>query len=322
MFTRTSKLLEETKHYLKHVVDLKDRNNAENLLAKVLDILKHAPPKLRGKNAQDATALQEELELARLTYEQEFAQLEADDVEDEQFATDRSLLTHHAAQSGHGFDLDIGVAVEVQLDQDSLFTYLGLQRAKHLPFTNQHRHIKPYLVWTANLPVNQISLKIREALAPDFEPLSLRWHQLVGICAAIRMLSKSATGGILFADDVGIGKTSQTLGILALMMHRACLEQQKPSAVFGALAGLPVSVGPHVIVAPNSLINNWKAEGMMWLNVQVSFTVYQGSLEVRRKLLASQWNNSSIPAYHRVILIPTSVSLTCFFDNLCPLWLW
>lgn len=309
-----SKLLADIKCGLGHTALPDLHAIAEPVLAQVVVILQEAPTKSAGKEMRNAAALQEEMKLAWLTYQEEFAGPEADhqqDIEDERFATDRSLLSHHAAQSGDGFASDMGVAHEVQLDCPALMARLGLRGKQSLPFMNLHRHIKPYLVWTDRLPANQISAMIREGQSPDFEPLSLRWHQLVGICAAVQMLSKPATGGILFADDVGIGKTSQTMGILAMMMHRAHMEQQS-GAVTGPLASLPISVGPHIIVAPNSLINNWKAEGMMWLNVQVSFHVYEGSLEVRRKLLApgSKWDKSTTAVYHRVLLVPTSVSQT------------
>lgn len=318
LFSRMSHLLANVKCELGHTALPDLQADADAVLAQVVQILQDAPTKSVDKSVQNMVALQEEMELAWLTYQDEFAQPEADhqqDVEDERFATDCSLLSHHAAQSGEGFASDMGVAHEIQLDHDALMACLGLRGKQSLPFMNLHRHIKPYLVWTDRLPADQISAMIRQAQPPDFTLLALRWHQLVGICAAVRMLSKTGAGGILFADDVGIGKTSQTMGILALMMHRAHMAQQ-PTAPSGPLAGLPISVGPHIIVAPNSLINNWKAEGMMWLNVQVNFFVYEGSLEVRRRLLApgSKWDQLTMAAYHRIILVPTSVSDTSYCE--------
>ncbi|KAG6903164.1 hypothetical protein DXG01_000613, partial [Tephrocybe rancida] len=52
-------------------------------------------------------------------------------------------------------------------------------------------------------------------------PLRLHWHQLAGISAVIRMLffpdPTKSCGGALITDDVGLGKTFQAAGTIALL---------------------------------------------------------------------------------------------------------
>jgi SNF2 family DNA or RNA helicase len=125
------------------------------------------------------------------------------------------------------------------------------------------------------------------------------------------MLSSPGKGGVLIADDTGIGKTSQTFGVLAMMMHRAEMAGMNARKHMGLLEGLPCSTGPHIIVAPSSLIDNWRAEGMMWFNITVRFFVYEGSSEVWQQLLApgSSFHQNEIKPYQKVILVSSSVSI-------------
>jgi SNF2 family DNA or RNA helicase len=255
------------------------------------------------------------MNLARLSYLQEFGTLEKsaeDDQRDDHFATARDLFTHEISHSGCTFNSDLGVDEESRLSTEGLMTQLGLRGKKALPFMNTKRSLRPYLVWTAGLPPSKVQQMIFNGKAPDYQPLLLRWHQLAGIASAVRMLSSPAQGGVLIADDTGIGKTSQTFGILAMMMHRAELAGMNAHKQVKQLEGLPCSAGPHIIVAPSSLIDNWRAEGMMWFNITVRFFVYEGSSEVRRQLLkpGSSFQQSDIKPYQKVILVSSSVSRT------------
>lgn len=260
-------------------------------------------------------AFVEEVNLARLSYLQEFGSLEVNDSDDEiedHFASTRDLLAHGISHSGNTFSTDLGVSEEIGLSTEELMARLGLRGKPSLPFMNLQRHIRPYLVWTAGLPPSKVHQMICNAKAPDYIPLSLRWHQLAGVASLVRLLSSTQRGGVLIADDTGIGKTSQSFGFLAMMMHHA--EIHNLSGAHGKLAGLPVSTGPHVIVAPNSLIDNWRAEGMMWLDISVAFFVYEGSLDVRKQLLGlgSRFEKSKFKAYKKIILVPSSVSWIAF----------
>lgn len=63
------------------------------------------------------------------------------------------------------------------------------------------------------------------------EKFSLQWHQLCGIHAALRMILIPTPDdihcpGVLFANDVGLGKTIQTAGIIAILAG-ICVQQER-----------------------------------------------------------------------------------------------
>ena len=74
--------------------------------------------------------------------------------------------------------------------------------------------------------------------------VSLKDHQLTGVAWLQHLwgLSPTACRGALLADDMGLGKTIQLLTFIA---H--CLEQDP-------------GIDPFLIVAPVSLLENWKEE--------------------------------------------------------------
>jgi hypothetical protein len=59
---------------------------------------------------------------------------------------------------------------------------------------------------------------------PDMQPLSLLWHQRVGIASIVEKIwQKDITNtvpGILLADEVGVGKTAQVMGSIAFMIDQ------------------------------------------------------------------------------------------------------
>lgn len=325
LFTRLSLLSGALKRELTHTGEPEDRAAAQALFENVQTILASQPNFRRRRGDQlcllDAGLL-EEINLARLDYQQQFGSLAIDSVEDEvddHFATNRDLVAHQISHAGNVFSSDLGVSDESQLSTEQLMNRLGLKEKTSLPFMNLQRNIKPYLVWTAGLPASKIQQMITKGRAPSYKPLGLRWHQLAGIVSAVRMLSFPKRGGILIADDTGIGKTSQTFGLLAMMMHRAEHHILTNGSYAGPLCGLPICSGPHIIVAPSSLIDNWRAEGMMWLNVTVEFFVYEGSIDVRSRLLApaSRFDVSVTKLHQRIILVSSSVSLCCKVLRIC-----
>jgi SNF2 family DNA or RNA helicase len=320
IFTRLSLLSGVLKRELSHTGDPSVHEVSQTLFDRVKAILTHHShaKRQRGAALENDTALAEEVNLARLSYQQEFGSLQNsnsdDDELEEHFATGHNLVAHYISRSAHTLSSDLGVSTESALSTNQLMSQLGLRDKSALPFMNRKRNTKPYAVWTAGLPTSKIHEMIRKGGAPNYIALALRWHQLAGVAAAVRMLSLGR-GGVLFADDTGIGKTSQTYGVLAIMMHRAEIHSQGSDASVGPLARLPVSNGPHVIVAPTSLIDNWKAEGIMWLDVTVEFFVYEGSATARREFFApgSKFDRSTINMHQRIILVSTSVLLLLMF---------
>jgi hypothetical protein len=272
---------------------------------------------VRKGKGRDDTERHLEIEAAYERYIQEFGNTDncADDHddEDEWFATGQDLMASRM-DARSTFAGDLGVDDEAQRSWEYLMRSLGLNGKSSLPLMNTVRHSDPYLVWTSGLTPTEISSKIRESNAagsppPNWKPLSLRWHQLVGISAAVRLLSQKGQGGILIADKVGLGKTSQTLGVIALLVHRADTFN-RGLEVPGRLGKLPVGTGPHVIVMSPSLIDNWKVEAMMWLNICIEVFIYTGSESVRAKIFApgSAWDKSTTPMFRRLILASSAVT--------------
>jgi hypothetical protein len=65
---------------------------------------------------------------------------------------------------------------------------------------------------------------------PDMDELRLLWHQLCGIAAIVdRVWTGEETPGVhgvLLADDVGVGKTAQVMGVIAFLQLVFKLEEQ------------------------------------------------------------------------------------------------
>lgn len=109
---------------------------------------------------------------------------------------------------------DLGVEIESTLSYVDLTRNLGFFNGNPLLF-NSHRHIGGLTPWddpTAFEGADQDDA---------FVPFSLRWHQLAGVHAILRRLfSKNSTPGnlgVLIADEVGLGKTFQSLAIIATL---------------------------------------------------------------------------------------------------------
>ncbi|ESQ33096.1 hypothetical protein EUTSA_v10003689mg [Eutrema salsugineum] len=86
----------------------------------------------------------------------------------------------------------------------------------------------------------------------DFQPI-LKPYQLVGVNFLLLLYKKGIEGAIL-ADEMGLGKTIQAITYLTLLNH------------------LNNDPGPHLIVCPASVLENWERELRKWCP---SFTVLQ-----------------------------------------------
>ncbi|CAM6084937.1 unnamed protein product [Calypogeia fissa] len=73
----------------------------------------------------------------------------------------------------------------------------------------------------------------------------LKPYQLVGV-NFMMLLSRKKVGGAILADEMGLGKTVQAVAFLALLKH------------------LDNDPGPHMIVCPASLLENWQRELQKW----------------------------------------------------------
>ncbi|XVF02947.1 hypothetical protein REPUB_Repub04eG0218400 [Reevesia pubescens] len=86
----------------------------------------------------------------------------------------------------------------------------------------------------------------------DFQPV-LKPYQLVGVNFLL-LLQRKGIGGAILADEMGLGKTIQAITYLTLLKH------------------LKNDPGPHLIVCPASLLENWERELKKWCP---SFSVLQ-----------------------------------------------
>ncbi|KAK7273635.1 hypothetical protein RIF29_14692 [Crotalaria pallida] len=86
----------------------------------------------------------------------------------------------------------------------------------------------------------------------DFQPL-LKPYQLVGVNFLL-LLHRKGIGGAILADEMGLGKTVQAITYLTMLKH------------------LHDDPGPHLIVCPASVLENWERELKRWCP---SFSVLQ-----------------------------------------------
>ncbi|KAJ9546805.1 hypothetical protein OSB04_019348 [Centaurea solstitialis] len=116
----------------------------------------------------------------------------------------------------------------------------------------------------------------------DFEPL-LKPYQLVGVNFLMLLYRKKVAGAIL-ADEMGLGKTIQAITYLTLLNH------------------LEDDPGPHLIVCPASVLENWERELKKWCP---SFTVlqYHGAGRTAHSKQLNALAKSRLPPPFNVILV-------------------
>ncbi|EPS61034.1 hypothetical protein M569_13765 [Genlisea aurea] len=116
----------------------------------------------------------------------------------------------------------------------------------------------------------------------DFKP-TLKPYQLIGV-NFLRILYRKKIGGAILADEMGLGKTVQAITYLTLLKH------------------LEDDPGPHLIVCPASVLENWERELRKWCP---SFNVlqYHGSTRTAVSKELSSRGKSGLPPPFDVILV-------------------
>jgi len=113
---------------------------------------------------------------------------------------------------------------------------------------------------------------------------SLKGYQLAGV-NFLMLLKRAQVPGAILADEMGLGKTAQTICFLGLLSE---------------LEGDP---GPHLVVAPASLLENWRRELRQWCP-RLRTALYYGSdrAKIREELRARRLDAGSgpdaLPPFH------------------------
>lgn len=121
---------------------------------------------------------------------------------------------------------DPGVEIESSMRREFLARDLGFG-GDDLPILfNSHRHKGGLTPWSHPDSFNPNSAHDR-----DLEPLTLFWHQLVGVHAIIHMnfhptKDPSRCNGTLIADEVGLGKTFQAATVIVVLADLVIRKQQ------------------------------------------------------------------------------------------------
>ncbi|XVE74600.1 hypothetical protein DITRI_Ditri12bG0030300 [Diplodiscus trichospermus] len=116
----------------------------------------------------------------------------------------------------------------------------------------------------------------------DFQPI-LKPYQLVGVNFLL-LLHRKGIGGAILADEMGLGKTIQAITYLTLLKH------------------LKNDPGPHLIVCPASLLENWERELRKWCP---SFSVlqYHGAGRAAYSKELSSLSKAGFPPPFNVLLV-------------------
>ncbi|KAF3791218.1 CHROMATIN REMODELING 19 protein [Nymphaea thermarum] len=116
----------------------------------------------------------------------------------------------------------------------------------------------------------------------DFEPV-LKPYQLVGVNFLL-LLYRKKIGGAILADEMGLGKTIQAITYLTLLKH------------------LDNDPGPHLIVCPASVLENWERELQRWCP---SFSViqYHGAARAAYAKELNFFSKSGHPPPFNVLLV-------------------
>jgi hypothetical protein len=115
---------------------------------------------------------------------------------------------------------DFGMEIEANMDPKQLARALGFKH--RLPFSfNLYRHNLGTSLWD-NESLFKLHADADQPLPQYIEFLKLHWHQLAGVHSIVRSVfleqpDNSHPTGVLIADEVGLGKTAQSITFIAFM---------------------------------------------------------------------------------------------------------
>ncbi|KAG8083056.1 hypothetical protein GUJ93_ZPchr0014g47042 [Zizania palustris] len=120
----------------------------------------------------------------------------------------------------------------------------------------------------------------------EFEPV-LKPYQLVGVNFLL-LLHRKRIGGAILADEMGLGKTVQAVTYLTLLRH------------------LYNDPGPHLIVCPASVLENWERELTKWCP-SFSIIMFHGAGRTAYSKELSSLGKSGYPPPFNVLLVGYSL---------------
>ncbi|XP_021319111.1 protein CHROMATIN REMODELING 19 isoform X2 [Sorghum bicolor] len=120
----------------------------------------------------------------------------------------------------------------------------------------------------------------------EFEPV-LKPYQLVGVNFLL-LLHRKSIGGAILADEMGLGKTVQAVTYLTLLRH------------------LYNDPGPHLIVCPASVLENWERELRKWCP-SFSIIMFHGAARTTYSKELSSLGKAGCPAPFNVLLVGYSL---------------
>ncbi|KAF8702487.1 hypothetical protein HU200_032865 [Digitaria exilis] len=115
-----------------------------------------------------------------------------------------------------------------------------------------------------------------------FDPV-LKPYQLVGVNFLL-LLHRKSIGGAILADEMGLGKTVQAVTYLTLLRH------------------LYNDPGPHLIVCPASVLENWERELRKWCP-SFSIIMFHGAGRTAYSKELSSLGKAGCPAPFNVLLV-------------------
>lgn len=120
----------------------------------------------------------------------------------------------------------------------------------------------------------------------EFEPV-LKPYQLVGVNFLL-LLHRKSIGGAILADEMGLGKTVQAVTYLTLLRH------------------LYNDPGPHLIVCPASVLENWERELNKWCP-SFSIIMFHGAGRTAYSKELSSLGKTGCPPPFNVLLVGYSL---------------
>ncbi|KAF5347355.1 hypothetical protein D9756_010004 [Leucocoprinus leucothites] len=223
---------------------------------------------------------------------------------------------------------DFGMEEEAHMTPLSLSNRLGLKGGL-LPLFNQYRHRSGISPWEDE---DAFDFPPNETIPLHLDRLRLHWHQLAGIHSIIRSIfttkaTEEHTTGVLIADEVGLGKTIQSVSVMGLLaLIAVAIENQKsPPPIINDRPFLRGNRSlpslPHLIFCPGTLIPQWVSElKILFTPHSVDIFVYDGQVNSQVFWGPSGPIRSSLHApYHVFIIASHSTVFNDFRKRHMPL---